>query len=200
MAINQDDLLNLKPKDKPYRVLDGGGLFLAVLPDGAMFWRLRYQLTTKETITLGKYPKYSLAEARQWRTHCAELVSLGISPRALKQGNVTPTNFAPKEKNLATIFLNNWCRLTVEKMQAKDEEVGEEITLEAFAKNLDAEIAERAKNNPDETGQMLKNEQDLTTSGNAKTDAKPEQDNQDTTQEGSNMLKRLFSFVSGRKK
>lgn len=196
MPINQADLPNLKPRDKVYRIPDGGGLFIEVLTDGSMFWRLRYQLTTKEKVTLGRYPKYSLAEARQWRTECAELISLGVSPKALKRGDITPTELNPKEKKLANIFLNNWCWSVVEKMKINDVKENDvieddEITLETFAKNLDKEIAEQAKNNPVEIDQV----NDLTVNNNPDTKA-------DTTpgKTSSNILKRLFSFGSAKKK
>jgi len=33
----------LKPKDKAYRVFDGGGLYLEVAPSGSRLWRLKYR-------------------------------------------------------------------------------------------------------------------------------------------------------------
>jgi hypothetical protein len=195
MPIKEDDLANLKPKEKAYRVLDGGGLSIEVMPDGSKYWRLRYQLTDKEKITLGKYPKYSLSEARRWRFQCTKLISLGISPKALKLGQITLTELDPKEKELADTFLNNWCWSTIEKFKEKvqetkkvevkievEEEKGEErenTSLEMFAKKLDAEIAEQAKTKTNEI--------------------EPEQENLTTTTQPS-IIKRLFGFVSNRKK
>jgi len=31
---------NAKPKDKLYRLTDGGGLYLLINPDGAKYWRM----------------------------------------------------------------------------------------------------------------------------------------------------------------
>ena len=37
-----------KAKDKPYKLSDGGGLYLLVNPNGARYWRLKYRVTGKE--------------------------------------------------------------------------------------------------------------------------------------------------------
>jgi hypothetical protein len=31
------------PKDKPFRLADGGGLYLEVMPNGSKYWRLKYR-------------------------------------------------------------------------------------------------------------------------------------------------------------
>ncbi len=58
---------NAKPKHdkKPYRLADGGNLYLHVAANGVKSWQLRYRLNAKpQTATLGKWPAGSLAEAR----------------------------------------------------------------------------------------------------------------------------------------
>ena len=176
MATNEVKLQSLGPKDKAYREPDGGGLFVEVMTDGAKFWRLRYKPAGKEiVVTLGKYPAYSLAQARQWRSDCLALIEQGISPRALKRDQVKLNDIKPEAKELAVAFLNNWCPLAAKKNKVKNTEVKgiektaeikqpeeieataeikqpEEIqededgdTLEAFAQRLDEEIAELAK-------------------------------------------------------
>lgn len=35
---------NAKPKDKPYKLLDGKGLYLEVKPNGVKAWRYRFEL------------------------------------------------------------------------------------------------------------------------------------------------------------
>lgn len=57
-----------KPKDKPYKLSDGGGLYLLVSPNGSRYWRLKYRIAGKEKLlALGVYPDITLAEARQKR-------------------------------------------------------------------------------------------------------------------------------------
>lgn len=57
---------NAKPKDKLYKLSDGGGLALWVLPSGGKSWRLTYTRpddNKQDTMTLGLYPDFSLADA-----------------------------------------------------------------------------------------------------------------------------------------
>lgn len=59
-----------KPKDKPYKLADGHGLYLFVSPAGAKSWRANYQLGGKQkTRTYGRMPTMTLADAR--RAHAA---------------------------------------------------------------------------------------------------------------------------------
>ena len=54
-----------KPKEKPWKLTDGGGLYLLVNPTGGKLWRLKYRFEGKEKrISLGVYPAVSLKEAR----------------------------------------------------------------------------------------------------------------------------------------
>jgi len=39
---------NAKPKEKPYKLGDTGGLFLLVQPTGGKLWRLKYRTDGKE--------------------------------------------------------------------------------------------------------------------------------------------------------
>lgn len=55
-----------KPRDKPYKMADGGGLALVVLPSGVKSWRRFYRIDGRlQTATFGLYPAVSLAEARK---------------------------------------------------------------------------------------------------------------------------------------
>ena len=45
---------NAKPKIKPYKLSDGDGLFLIVMPNGSKYWRMKYFISAKEkTLALG---------------------------------------------------------------------------------------------------------------------------------------------------
>jgi hypothetical protein len=37
-----------KPTDKPYKLSDGGGLYLLINTDGAKYWRMDYRLATRD--------------------------------------------------------------------------------------------------------------------------------------------------------
>ena len=70
-----------KPKDKPYKLSDGGGLYLLVNPDGAKYWRMGYRFAgTERLLAFGKYPEVTLSEARTKRTSARKLMSDGVDP------------------------------------------------------------------------------------------------------------------------
>ncbi len=73
---------NAKPKSKPYKLADGGGLYLFVAPTGAKVWRYKYRIAGKEgTYVVGAYPEFGLAKARAEHTNSRALVDQGIHPR-----------------------------------------------------------------------------------------------------------------------
>lgn len=73
---------NAKRQEKPYKVADGGGLYLEVTPAGAKLWRLKYrQLNGKENkLHFGVYPDVSLSLARERRDAARTLLAAGIDP------------------------------------------------------------------------------------------------------------------------
>lgn len=77
---------NAKPRDKPYRLADGGNLYLHISPRGAKSWQLRYRLDGKpQTATLGKWPTISLAEARARADKARPLAESGAQLTVLKR-------------------------------------------------------------------------------------------------------------------
>lgn len=71
-----------KPQDKPFKLFDGGGLFLEVTPAGAKFWRMKFrQPNGKENLlAFGAYPDVSLAAAREQRSKTKRLLREGVDP------------------------------------------------------------------------------------------------------------------------
>ena len=66
MALSDVKARSAKPREKPYKLFDGDGLFLHVFPNSSKYWRFRYERQGRERVlSLGKYPALSLAEARQ---------------------------------------------------------------------------------------------------------------------------------------
>ena len=39
MALTDTRIRNAKPKPKPYKLSDGGGMYLLIMPSGARYWR-----------------------------------------------------------------------------------------------------------------------------------------------------------------
>ena len=74
-------LRKLQPKEKPYKIVDGSGLFIWVTPKGSKLWRLDYRFNGKrKTLALGRYPEISLSEAREIAFEMRKLIARGIDP------------------------------------------------------------------------------------------------------------------------
>ncbi|WP_420208533.1 Arm DNA-binding domain-containing protein [Candidatus Electronema sp. JC] len=68
-----------KPKDKPYKLPDGQGLYFHVAESGKSTWRYRFRVDGKESTccVLGEYPDMSLEQARKARAEAREQVKAG---------------------------------------------------------------------------------------------------------------------------
>ena len=75
-----------KPAEKPYKMPDGGGLYLQVTPSGGRLWRMNYRFAGKyKTLALGVYPDVPLARAREKRDEARQALADGIDPAGAKQ-------------------------------------------------------------------------------------------------------------------
>lgn len=71
---------SLKPKDKRYKISDGENLYIQVMPTGTKTWIFEYKdkNTNKyKRITLGKYPAFSLINARLKRAQFQKDIAEG---------------------------------------------------------------------------------------------------------------------------
>ena len=88
---------NAKPQEAPYKLADGGGLFLLVRPNGARLWRWKFRLAGKEGLfAVGAFPALGLADARHARDAARALVAQGINP-AHQRGEERRANIANAE-------------------------------------------------------------------------------------------------------
>lgn len=70
-----------KPQPKPYKLADGGGMFLLVQPNGSKLWRYKFRLNASEGVdSFGAWPEVSLAEAREAHRSSRDLVARGAHP------------------------------------------------------------------------------------------------------------------------
>jgi integrase len=70
-----------KSREKPYKVSDGGGLYLLVEKNGSKLWRHAFRFDGKQKlVALGAYPVVSLAEARAGRDTNKTLLAKGLDP------------------------------------------------------------------------------------------------------------------------
>lgn len=76
MALTDLAVKGAKPKDKPYKMGDAGGLYLYVTLAGGKLWRLAYRFDGKQkTLAVGAYPDVSLASARERRDAARKLIA-----------------------------------------------------------------------------------------------------------------------------
>lgn len=86
MGLYDKDCKTAKPRHKPYKLSDGQGLYLEVTPNGSKLWRLRYRYLGKEkSISLGRYPLVTLADARDKCFEARKLLDKDIDPSAVRQ-------------------------------------------------------------------------------------------------------------------
>ena len=77
---------NAKPRTKPYKIADGEGLFLVIMPSGSKYWRLKYFFAGKEKLlALGVYPEITLADARDRRAQARKVLAAGNDPGEVKK-------------------------------------------------------------------------------------------------------------------
>ncbi len=86
MKLNDKACKAAKPKEKPYKLADGGGLYLEVMPNGSKCWRMKYRHLGKEKrLALGVYPIVSLSDARDGREKAKKQLVQGVDPSNAKQ-------------------------------------------------------------------------------------------------------------------
>lgn len=80
-SLSDAQIRKARPSDKPFKMTDGGGLFLQVMPNGAKLWRYKFRLNGKEGLfSIGAYPDVSLAAAREAHRDARATVAAGSSP------------------------------------------------------------------------------------------------------------------------
>lgn len=70
-----------KPKDKPYKLSDRDGLYLYMKPNGSRLWRMNYRFHgAQKTISFGRWPEVTLADAREKTLQARRRLADGIDP------------------------------------------------------------------------------------------------------------------------
>jgi len=96
-----------KPKEKPYKLSDGGGLYLLINPDGSKYWRMGYRFEGVERLlAFGKYPDISLADARKARMAARDKINAGIDPSQAKR--IEKQNKAIANANTFEAIAREW--------------------------------------------------------------------------------------------
>lgn len=73
---------NAKPREKAYKLADGGGMYLEITPTGSKLWRMKFRQAngSESRLAFGTYPEVSLLEAREKRLEARKLIAQGIDP------------------------------------------------------------------------------------------------------------------------
>lgn len=75
-----------RAREKVFKLSDGGGLYVEVMPTGAKYWRLKYRFKGKERrLALGVYPVVSAADAREQRDAAKQALRVGQDPVELRR-------------------------------------------------------------------------------------------------------------------
>ncbi|VDZ96282.1 Integrase [Salmonella enterica subsp. enterica] len=85
MKLNARQVETAKPKDKTYKMADGGGLYLEVSAKGSKYWRMKYRRPSdkkEDRLAFGVWPTVTLAQARAKRDEAKKLLAQGIDPKA----------------------------------------------------------------------------------------------------------------------
>ncbi|MFK7825134.1 MAG: tyrosine-type recombinase/integrase [Oligoflexales bacterium] len=86
MPLTNTQIKNAKPKEKTYKLFDGGGLHLEISKSGGKWWRYKYRYAGKEKkVSLGVYPDVTLKDARTKHQEYRTLLAGGINPSEHKK-------------------------------------------------------------------------------------------------------------------
>ncbi|NLS52865.1 Arm DNA-binding domain-containing protein [Hafnia alvei] len=80
-TINNQIIVALDARTKPYKFAIGRGLYLLVKPTGSKYWRLKYRLDGKEkSMAFGTFPSVTISEAIMLREEAKAKLKDGYDP------------------------------------------------------------------------------------------------------------------------
>ena len=122
MKLNNRAVDTAKPRDRKWKLSDGGGLHLLVHPNGGKYWRFKHRFDGKELeMALGVYPEISLKQARQRHQAAREMLASGIDPNKDKRDrkraalDSTSNTFAGLAKEWIEVKLSGLTEATIER-------------------------------------------------------------------------------------
>ncbi len=109
MSLTDIAIKGAKPKDKPYKLSDGGGLYLEVAPSGGKWWRYKFRFGGKELrLSLGTYPDVGLKDARARHAVERKKLSDGINPADNRKAEKTASKLAAT--NSFEVVAKEWAK------------------------------------------------------------------------------------------
>ena len=105
--LTEKEVNKAKPSDTPYKIADGGGMYLLVKPTGGKYWHLAYRFNNKQKLlALGVYPDVTLKEARIKREAARKLLQEGLDPSETKKEDKRLSIL--KSENTFEAIANEW--------------------------------------------------------------------------------------------
>jgi hypothetical protein len=103
------DIEAASPREKPYRLTDGDGMYLEVSPSGGKYWRFKYRFGGKQKVlALGVHPDVTAAAARRQRESSRALLAAGIDPsEARKEERIAERAIQDRRDGVARFLLDN---------------------------------------------------------------------------------------------
>ena len=102
---------NLKPKDRKYEVWEGNGLGIRVTPKGTKSWLFVYHFNGRSRMmTLGRYPKVSVAAAHKDHATAKEKLQHDIDPAEEGISARRAERDAMSVKDLCREYIERWAK------------------------------------------------------------------------------------------
>lgn len=90
--LTMTEIRSARPREKAYKLFDGGGLYIEVTPTGGKLWRLKFRHDGRENrLALGAHPDTTLKLARERRDDARRLLAAGVDPSHRRQAEKTAT-------------------------------------------------------------------------------------------------------------
>ncbi|MFY9510741.1 MAG: integrase arm-type DNA-binding domain-containing protein [Rubrivivax sp.] len=82
-------ITNAQPKARPYKLTDGGGLYLVVSPGGTKAWRYQYRYAgARCDVGIGTFPEIGIADARDQHRRYRAMLERGVDPAVARRQQV----------------------------------------------------------------------------------------------------------------
>lgn len=108
-ALKPATIDSAKPREKPYALTDGGGLYVEVMPGGSKVWRYKYHRDGKrEKVTIGPYPSWGIKQARDRHEELRQQLHTGDSPARVKQRETVERRAADARGVSFQSFAQRW--------------------------------------------------------------------------------------------
>lgn len=153
MALSDIAVRKAAPRERPYKLADGGGLHVLIQPNGNKYWRFKYRHAGKEKLlSFGRYPITTLADARSHRDEAKKLLLSGTDPSVQRKLNkiavataAQNTFGAVASEYLANLEANGAAESTINKNRWLLEDLASSLATRPIAEIIPAEILDMLK-------------------------------------------------------